>query len=74
MYITICKIDDQCKFNAWNRGLKASILGQPGWMQWGGKWEGISGWEDTWAPMADSCQCMEKMTTLLYNYPPIKIN
>ena len=27
VYITICKIDDQCKFDAWNRILKASALG-----------------------------------------------
>ena len=28
MYITICKTDDQCKFNAWSRALKAGALGQ----------------------------------------------
>ena len=43
MYITICKIDDQCKFDALSRALKAGALGQPRGMEWGGEWEGISG-------------------------------
>ena len=31
--------------------------------------------ENTYTPMADSCQCMAKTTTiLLSNQPPIKIN
>ena len=30
---------------------------------------------NTCTPMADSCQCMAKTTTILYNnWPPIKIN
>ena len=29
MYIAICKIDDQCRFNAWSRALKAGALWQP---------------------------------------------
>ena len=29
MYITICEIDDQSKFDAYNRALKAGALGQP---------------------------------------------
>ena len=33
MYITICEIDDQFKFNAWNRALKAGAL------------ENIEGWD-----------------------------
>ena len=28
-FITICKIDDQCKFDRWSRALKAGALGQP---------------------------------------------
>ena len=46
------------------------------WMDAVGRAEGGgSGWEDTRAPVADSCRCMAKTTTLLYtNYPPIKIN
>ena len=27
MCITMCKIDDQCKYNSWSRALKASALG-----------------------------------------------
>ena len=36
MYITICEIDDWCKFDAWSRALKASSLGQHRRMEWGG--------------------------------------
>ena len=36
MYITMCKIDDQCKFDAWSRALKARALGIPRGM-WVGK-------------------------------------
>ena len=44
-------------------------------MGWGERWEGGFGMGDTCAPVADSCQCMAKTTTILYsNYPPIKIN
>ena len=39
MYIIICKIDDQCKFDAW-RALKAGALGKPIGMDW----EGGPGW------------------------------
>ena len=38
MYITICKINDQCKFNARSRELKAGALGQPRGTGWGGRW------------------------------------
>ena len=34
MFITICKIDAQCKFNPWSRAPKASALGQPRGMGW----------------------------------------
>ena len=53
MYITICKIDDQCKLNA---------LGQPRGMGWGRRWERGSGWGDTCAPMANPCRCLAKPT------------
>ena len=55
MCITICKIDDQCKFDAW-RALKAGALGKPIGMGW----EGGPGWGKTWTLLADSCQCMAK--------------
>ena len=34
-YTTICEIGDQSKFDAWNRALKASALGQP--EEWNGE-------------------------------------
>ena len=43
MYITTCKTDDQCKFDAWSRTLKVGALGQPREMEWGE----VSGWGDT---------------------------
>ena len=43
-YITICEIEDQSKFDAWNKALKAGTLGQPRGMGWGVRWEGGSGW------------------------------
>jgi len=36
MYITMCEIDDQSKFDVWNRALKAGAVGLP----WGMGWEG----------------------------------
>ena len=75
MHITMCKVDDQCKFDAWSRALKASALGQPRGVMWGERWDGGSGWGDTCALMADSCLCMAKTTAIVYSsYPPIKIN
>ena len=55
----ICEIDDQSNFNALNRALKAGALGQP----WGVGGDFRIG--DTCTPMADSCQCMAKTTTIL---------
>ena len=43
MYITICEIDDQSKFNARNRALKAGALRQPRGLGRGGGREGDSG-------------------------------
>ena len=60
MYITICKIDDQCKFDAWSRATKTGALGQSIGVGLGGSWEGGSGWGDTCRLVADSCQHMEK--------------
>jgi len=34
MCVTICKIDDQCKFNAGSRTTKANTLGQPRGIEW----------------------------------------
>ena len=44
MYITTCEIDCQSRFNACDRALRASALGWPWGMGWGGRWEGSSGW------------------------------
>ena len=44
MYITICEIDDQSKFDSCNKALKVGALGQLRGMGWGGRWEGGSGW------------------------------
>ena len=72
MYIAICKIDDQCKFDAWSRVPKAGALGQSRGMGWGGRWEEgfrIRGrhvylWPiHAWQKPSQYC-----------NYPPIKIN
>ena len=63
---TICEIDDQSKFSAWNREFKAVPLGH------------LEGWDgevvgrgfrkgNTCTPVADSCQCVAKTTTILQN-------
>ena len=44
IYITICKTDRQCRFDAWDWALRAGALGWPWLMEWGGWWEGGSGW------------------------------
>ena len=65
MYITICKIDDLYKFDAWSGALKAGALGQPRGIGWGRRWEGGSGWRDICTPLADSCWHMAKSNTIL---------
>ena len=44
MYIIICEIDLQSRFNAWDRVLRAGALGWHWGMEWGDRWEGGSGW------------------------------
>ena len=60
------EIDDQRKFDAWSRALKADALGQPGGI---GcpilRWEGGSGCGDTCISMADSRWRMAKTITVL---------
>ena len=41
--ITICEIDHQSRFDAWDQVLRAGALGWPRGMGWGGRWEGDSG-------------------------------
>ena len=58
MYITICEIDGQSKFDARNRALKAGVHGTTHGM--GRKvGEGLR-MGDTCTATADSCQCMAK--------------
>ena len=47
--------------------LRAGALGRPRGMGWGGRWEvgGGIGMGNTCRPMADSCECMAKPTTIL---------
>ena len=47
-----------------NQGTQASALGHPRRMGWGGQWERGSGWGDIGIPVADSCWCMTKNTTI----------
>ena len=58
MYITICKIDDQCKFNTGSRALKLVLWDNPeGWDGEGGG--GGSGWGThvhPWLIHVDVCQ------------------
>ena len=44
MYIIVCEVDCQSRFNAWDRVLRTGALGWPWGMGWGGRWEGGSGW------------------------------
>ena len=44
MYITICEIDRWSRFDAWDWALRASALGWPWGMGWGGRWKRGSGW------------------------------
>ena len=44
MYIIICETDLQSRFNAWDKVLRASGLGWPWGMGWGGRWERGAGW------------------------------
>ena len=44
MYIIICEMNHQSRFNVWYRVLEAGALGWPRGMGWGGRWEEGSGW------------------------------
>ena len=62
-HINICKIDDQCNFDARSRALKAGTLDNP--KEWGEEGGGRSGCGDTCTPVAELCRCKSKITTLL---------
>ena len=42
--MNICEIDLQSRFGARDRVVRASVLGWPWGMGWGGRWKGGSGW------------------------------
>ena len=63
MYIATREIDDQRKFDAWNRALSRSS-GTTLRDGVGREVGGGSGW-GTHVPMADSCECLAKTTTIL---------
>ena len=65
VYITICKNRWSVQIRWKKQTLKADALGQPSGMGWGARWEGGVGLWDTCIPMADSCWCMAKTTTIL---------
>ena len=44
MYIIICEIDCQSRFDAWDRVVTVGALGWPWRIWWGGRWEGSLGW------------------------------
>ena len=64
MYIIICEIDHQFRFDAWTGCSGLVHWDDPeGWDGEGGGREVQDG--ETCIPMADSCQCMAKTTTIL---------
>ena len=65
MYIIICGIDRQSRFYAQDRVLRAHALGRPWGKGCGGRWKEGFRMGNTCTPMADSCQCMAKTTTIL---------
>ena len=65
MYITISETNCQSRFDAWDRVLRAGALGWPWGMGCEGRWKGVFRMRKTCTPMADSCQCMAKNTTIL---------
>jgi len=44
IYIIICEIDRQSRFDAWDKALRSGALGWPWGIGWGKRWEGGSGW------------------------------
>ena len=62
-HINVCKIDNQCKFDARSRALKTGTLDNP--EGWGEVVGGRSRSGDTCTLMAELCRCKSKITTLL---------
>ena len=64
MYITICETDRQSKLEAWNTALKSQCAGTTLRDGMGRKLGGGFRMRDTCTPMAGSCQCLAKTTTI----------
>ena len=65
MYITICEIDCQSRFDAWRQVAQGWCAGMT---LRDGMWREVGGgfrMGNTCTPMADSYQCMAKPTTIL---------
>ena len=60
MYIIICEMNHQFRFDAGYRMLRAGALGWPRGMGWGRRWEVGFRMGNTCIPMEDSCPCMAK--------------
>ena len=83
MYIIICEIDHQSRFNAWGRVLRAGALGWPWGMGWGGRWEGGSGWGtrvhpwlirvNVWQKLPQYCKVISLQLKFLKNLKKIKL-
>ena len=77
-YITICKIDSQCKFAVGLRELKQGLefeleLCQPRGRDGKGGGREVQEGGDICTPMADSCRCLTENNKILSsNYPSIK--
>ena len=65
MCITICEINDQSKFDALKQGTQSQCTGITLRDGMGREVGGGFGMGDTSTPLADSCQCMAKTTTIL---------
>ena len=65
MYIIICEADYQSRFNVWDRVLRSGALGWSWGMGWGERSDGGFWMGNTCVPVADSCQCLAKTTTIL---------
>ena len=66
MYITICEIDDQSKFDARN-GTQSRYTEMTQRDGVGREVGGGFGMRHTCTPVADSCRCMVETTTILYS-------
>ena len=67
----IYETSHQSRFDAWNRGLRAVVLGQPWGIGWGGRWEGGSGWgthAHPWLIHASNLDCCFISHMIVYTF------